>query len=207
MAEAIELALKFLPLDAAPMALIVTDGVMDYCPPMTYDGLSMRLCRQDVTVSCLLVDRIGATATGQIGTSVSGTRGGCETDRRGADDRPHGGGYAMARKFRIPDLNGLAHLVSVSGGCFFDLETLHGDVAGAMCDAVGVDGGSGGGGGNRAREAVEQDGRCAPADDSVKRAGRAGNGPSPALCQVGVFVIFFVKLLCISTAICTVLVL
>ena len=58
------LALKFLPLDAAPIALIVTDGVADYPSPMDYDGLSMRLCRYDVAISCLLVDRVGATAAG-----------------------------------------------------------------------------------------------------------------------------------------------
>ncbi|CAM9794653.1 unnamed protein product, partial [Ectocarpus sp. 4 AP-2014] len=48
MADAIVLALKFLPLDAAPIALVVTDGLVDYPSPTEYDGLSMRLCRHDV---------------------------------------------------------------------------------------------------------------------------------------------------------------
>ncbi|CAN0121075.1 unnamed protein product, partial [Scytosiphon promiscuus] len=59
MVDAIVLALKFLPLDAAPIALVVTDGIADYPSPMEYDGLSMRLCRHDVAVSCLLLDRGG----------------------------------------------------------------------------------------------------------------------------------------------------
>ncbi|CAN0082295.1 unnamed protein product, partial [Laminaria digitata] len=91
MVGAVVLALKFLPLDAAPIALIVTDGVADYPSPMDYDGLSMRLCRYDVAISCLLVDHDS---------------------------------YAAARKHRVPDLNGLAHLVGVTGGFFYDLETL-----------------------------------------------------------------------------------
>ncbi|CAM9294826.1 unnamed protein product, partial [Ascophyllum nodosum] len=101
------------------------------------------------------------------------------TDRRGADYRPHDGSYAMARKFRVPDLNGLAHLASVSGGCFFDLETLHAMTVGE--NGHGSAPALGGGGGKRLAEDAHGGG-----GSSLER-GRKGEalgvGPSLALCQ------------------------
>lgn len=191
MSEAVELALEFLPLDAAPMALIVTDGVVDYPAPMEYDGLPMRLCRKDVSVSCLLVDRIGASTLGQIGVSASGKAGGCETDRRGADYQPHDSNYAMTRKFRVPDLNGLAHLASVSGGCFFDLETLHamteGDArvsvsAAGAGESANAGSGAGLGGGRKVVDEVHGGGFSSA--EYARNGGPLGVGPSLALCQV-----------------------
>lgn len=188
MSEAVELALEFLPLEAAPMALIVTDGVMDYPAPMEYDGLPMRLCRKDVSVSCLLVDRIGASTLGQIGVSASGKAGGCETDRRGADYQPHDSNYAMTRKFRVPDLNGLAHLASVSGGCFFDLETLHamteGDARGSVSAAGAGESVNVGPGSGRRVVVDEVHGGGFSSAEYARNGGPLVVGPSHALCQV-----------------------
>ena len=227
MADAIMLALKFLPLDAAPIALIVTDGVADYPSPMEYDGLSMRLCRHDVAVSCLLIDRMGsrvvARGAGRIGAITVMTKGAAaaataerrgsrmlrggggvvgsgagtagegkggkrdgvkyETDRLGIDFSPHGEAYSAFRKHRVPDLNGLAHLVGVTGGWFYDLETLEAEL---------VSGGSAGGGGGGGSNVPFR----GPADSGARQGG-AGQafqgtgsvwlgcgGPSPALCQV-----------------------
>lgn len=226
MADAIMLALKFLPLDAAPIALIVTDGVADYPSPMEYDGLSMRLCRHDVAVSCLLVDRMGsrvvargagrigaitvmtkgregaaAAAAQRVGTGILGGREGVagaggqaregkggkgggikyETDRLGIDFSPHGEAYSASRKHRVPDLNGLAHLVGVTGGWFYDLETLEAElVSGGSTTAAAAAGGGkspfpvAAGGGTRQGGAFQGTGSM----------WLGCGGPSPALCQV-----------------------
>lgn len=219
------LALKFLPLDAAPIALIVTDGVADYPSPMEYDGLSMRLCRYDVAVSCLLVDRMGsrvvargagrigaitvmtkgvaaAAAAERRGTRILGARVGVaggggtagegqggkkrdgvkyETDRLGIDFSPHGEAYSASRKHRIPDLNGLAHLVGVTGGWFYDLETLEAE--------LGNDGSNGSGGGNvsypgAAGGGGARQGSAGQAFQGTGSVWQGCGGPSPALCKV-----------------------
>lgn len=189
MAGAILLALKFLPLDAAPMAVLVTDGVADYPTPMEYDGLSMRLCRDDVAVSCILVDRIGASTTGSIGVSASGKRGGCETDRRGLDFLPHDGEYASARRRRVPDLNGLTHVVGVSGGWFYDLETLERITAATQAGNTrgsGADDGGGGGGGGSPPSGTRDCtlGRILTSEAIKAVKAGPGDGPSSVLCQV-----------------------
>lgn len=178
MVGAVVLALRFLPLDAAPIALIVTDGVADYPSPMEYDGLSMRLCRYDIVISCLLVDRVGATAAGWATAPASGTSGkrvGLDVSTRSIGRTPQDESSTAARKHRVPDLNGLAHLVGVTGGFFYDLETLDKETAAGLADG----GGSGGG-------AVPPD--AAPGGwtsaDLVWRGGGPGDGPSLALCQV-----------------------
>ncbi|CAN0176903.1 unnamed protein product, partial [Discosporangium mesarthrocarpum] len=54
MAEAVIMALSFMPTDAAPLVVMVTDGVGAYPVSMRYDGLEMQLCQLDVPVTCLL---------------------------------------------------------------------------------------------------------------------------------------------------------
>ncbi|CAM9892469.1 unnamed protein product, partial [Choristocarpus tenellus] len=53
MSEVLIMSLKFMPTDAAPLAVFVTDGVGYYPPFLRYDALEMQLCRLDVPVTCV----------------------------------------------------------------------------------------------------------------------------------------------------------
>lgn len=80
MTEAIVLALKFMPLDAAPIAALVTDGCEGHPTLTLYDGMKMRLCRVDVVVSCILIDGSGSSKT--LSSGARGRKGWRSKGRR-----------------------------------------------------------------------------------------------------------------------------
>ncbi|CAM9090651.1 unnamed protein product [Phaeothamnion confervicola] len=104
MVQSLVFALKFLPFDAVPVAVVVSDGVGDYGGLLDYDSLIMQLCRHDIVVHCVLLEH----------SEDGGGGGGGRTSNVAA---AHPFGF-------LPDWNGLAHLSAVTGGRLFDLDTL-----------------------------------------------------------------------------------
>jgi hypothetical protein len=105
--QAVAFALKFLPFDAAPLAVVLTDGVGERPPSTAYDSLMMQLCRHDIPVHCV-----------QVGTGWTGEGDAVAAAASGALALPrHSFGF-------VPDIDGLAHMALVTGGAHFDLATL-----------------------------------------------------------------------------------
>lgn len=100
-----------------------------------------------------------------------------DSGRVGIGFLPHNEAYMASRKHRVPDLSGLAHLVGVTGGWFYDLETL---------EAVLADGGRVAVPGPGGTAVANEDG--AVGETGIAEKGRGGLtcwGPSAGLCQVG----------------------
>lgn len=200
MVEAIILALKFMPLDAAPLAVLVTDGCESHPPHTRYDGVKMRLCRYDVVVSCVLIDGSGAAKT--LSNGARGSKGWRSRRRRGSSSLGSSNFVSSSSlspssiicnpfepldKCLVPSSTGLAHMAAVTGGWFYTLETLRaalddgGHRVGGAAAAVSGIGGVGKKRGVRMAAAAKMG---PSAGQSVFPGSGEGDGPSEALCQV-----------------------
>jgi hypothetical protein len=94
-AQASAFALKFLPFDAAPMVVVLSDCVLGRPPAVGYDSLIMQFSRYAIPVHGVLVG----------------------TSRAAMSDEWHAFGYE-------PDEDGLMHVCAVTGGTSFDMDLL-----------------------------------------------------------------------------------